>query len=284
MIFKNAMSFKAKINQIAKEKGIPAQQVQQNYLIEIFLEKLARSKYRDNFIIKGGYLIGGMIGLDLRATMDLDTTIVGIELSSENLYSIAEEIVKVQTEESFHLSVLGVENIREKDQYPGLKIKLIANFERIHEVVTIDVTTGDAITPKEIDFKFEKMFSNEEIQVWSYPIENVLAEKLETILSRGIATTRPRDFYDVFILSSVRSNKIDYVILGKALENTKEKRRSTFDLKDHDSILSEIQLSDFQQQLWIKYQNQYPYAKEVSFDSVIHSIAKLISKFYENDH
>ncbi len=278
------MSFKAKINQIAKEKGIPAQQVQQNYLIEIFLEKLARSKYRDNFIIKGGYLIGGMIGLDLRATMDLDTTIVGIELSSENLYSIAEEIVKVQTEESFHLSVLGVENIREKDQYPGLKIKLIANFERIHEVVTIDVTTGDAITPKEIDFKFEKMFSNEEIQVWSYPIENVLAEKLETILSRGIATTRPRDFYDVFILSSVRSNKIDYVILGKALENTKEKRRSTFDLKDHDSILSEIQLSDFQQQLWIKYQNQYPYAKEVSFDSVIHSIAKLISKFYENDH
>lgn len=278
------MSFKAKINQIAKEKGIPAQQVQQNYLIEIFLEKLVRSKYRDNFIIKGGYLIGGMIGLDLRATMDLDTTIVGIELSSENLYSIAEEIVKVQTEESFHLSVLGIENIREKDQYPGLKIKLIANFERIHEVVTIDVTTGDAITPKEIDFKFEKMFSNEEIQVWSYPIENVLAEKLETILSRGIATTRPRDFYDVFILSSVRSNKIDYVILGKALENTKEKRRSTFDLKDHDSILSEIQLSDFQQQLWIKYQNQYPYAKEVSFDSVIHSIAKLISKFYENDH
>ena len=278
------MSFKAKINQIAKEKGIPAQQVQQNYLIEIFLEKLVRSKYRDNFIIKGGYLIGGMIGLDLRATMDLDTTIVGIELSSENLYSIAEEIVKVQTEESFHLSVLGVENIREKDQYPGLKIKLIANFERIHEEVTIDVTTGDAITPKEIDFKFEKMFSNEEIQVWSYPIENVLAEKLETILSRGIATTRPRDFYDVFILSSVRSNKIDYVILGKALENTKEKRRSTFDLKDHDSILSEIQLSDFQQQLWIKYQNQYPYAKEVSFDSVIHSIAKLISKFYENDH
>lgn len=278
------MSFKAKINQIAKEKGIPAQQVQQNYLIEIFLEKLVRSKYRDNFIIKGGYLIGGMIGLDLRATMDLDTTIVGIELNSENLYSIAEEIVKVQTEESFHLSVLGVENIREKDQYPGLKIKLIANFERIHEVVTIDVTTGDAITPKEIDFKFEKMFSNEEIQVWSYPIENVLAEKLETILSRGIATTRPRDFYDVFILSSVRSNKIDYVILGKALENTKEKRRSTFDLKDHDSILSEIQLSDFQQQLWIKYQNQYPYAKEVSFDSVIHSIAKLISKFYENDH
>ena len=248
------------------------------------MEKLARSKYRDNFIIKGGYLIGGMIGLDLRATMDLDTTIVGIELSSENLYSIAEEIVKVQTEESFHLSVFGVENIREKDQYPGLKIKLIANFERIHEVVTIDVTTGDAITPKEIDFKFEKMFSNEEIQVWSYPIENVLAEKLETILSRGIATTRPRDFYDVFILSSVRSNKIDYVILGKALENTKEKRRSTFDLKDHDSILSEIQLSDFQQQLWIKYQNQYPYAKEISFDSVIHSIAKLISKFYENDH
>ena len=201
MIFKNAMSFKAKIKQIAQEKGLVTQQVQQNYLIEVFLTKLAKSNYRDNFIIKGGYLIGGIIGLDMRATMDLDTTIKGFKLMPERLAEIAQEIVNIPTEESFALKFEAIEAIRETDDYPGYKLKLVADFEKIHELVTIDVTTGDAITPKEIDFNFQKMFSDESIALLSYPIETILAEKIETILSRGIATTRPRDFYDVYILS-----------------------------------------------------------------------------------
>lgn len=272
------MSFKAKINQIAKEKGISTQQVQQNYLIEVFLAKLADSKYVNNFIIKGGYLIGGIIGLDLRATMDLDTTIVGFELSPEKLLSIAQEIIEVPTEESFQLTIAGVESIRETNNYPGLKLKIAADFERIHELVTIDVTTGDAITPKEIDFRFKKMFIDDKIEVWSYPVENILAEKLETILSRGIGTTRPRDFYDVFILERIRSNQIDYTVLKQAIMNTKKKRQSTFDLKDYRTILTEIQLSDFQEQLWLKYQKQYSYAKYINFETVINSVIKLIDK------
>ncbi|MDL2249565.1 nucleotidyl transferase AbiEii/AbiGii toxin family protein [Lachnospiraceae bacterium OttesenSCG-928-J05] len=149
MIFKNSMSFKAKIKQIAIEKGIATQQVQQNYLIEAFLTKLANSDYKNNFIVKGGYLIG--------------------------------EIVQAQTNESFEFVVNGAEDIRETEDYPGLKLKLIASFERIQEVVTIDVTTGDIITPKEMEFSFKKIFEDESLELLSYTIETVLAEKVETI-------------------------------------------------------------------------------------------------------
>lgn len=278
MIFKNAMSFKAKIKQIASQKGITTQQVQQNYLIEVFLSKLALSQHRDKFIIKGGYLIGGIVGLDLRATMDLDTTIKGFELTPDNLLSIAKEVVSVPTEESFTLEVDGVEEIRETDDYPGYRLKMIATFERIKEPVTIDVTTGDAITPKEIDFNFNKIFSNERIELLSYPLETVLAEKLETILSRGIATTRPRDFYDVYILFKLKGDLINYTTLNQALENTKEKRKSTFELSSYATILDEIKNSEFQQDLWKKYQKQYAYAQSVDFDELFEVMKQLIAK------
>lgn len=277
MIFKNAMSYKAKIKQLAKEKGVSAQQVQQNYLIEIFLEKIAASKYKDNFIIKGGYLIGSLIGLDLRATMDLDATIKGFELTPEKLLEIAHQIVNIPTEVSFKLSVIGVEEIRETDDYPGFKLKLAADFERIHEIITIDVTTGDAITPKEIDFRFRRLFDDQRIELWSYPVENVLAEKLETILSRGVATTRPRDFYDVFILSKMKADQIDYTILTTALINTKNKRGSVFDIKQSLEILTEISLSEFQQKLWANYQSQYHYAADISHKTVLKAVSELVA-------
>lgn len=277
MIFKNAMSYKAKIKQLAKEKGVSAQQVQQNYLIEIFLEKIAASKYKDNFIIKGGYLIGSLIGLDLRATMDLDATIKGFELTPEKLLEIAHQIVNIPTEVSFKLSVIGVEEIRETDDYPGFKLKLAADFERIHEIITIDVTTGDAITPKEIDFRFRRLFDDQRIELWSYPVENVLAEKLETILSRGVATTRPRDFYDVFILSKMKADQIDYTILATALINTKNKRGSVFDIKQSLEILTEISLSEFQQKLWTNYQSQYHYAADISHKTVLKAVCEFVA-------
>lgn len=221
MIFKNAMSFKAKIKQIAKEKGITTRQVQQNYLIEAFLTKIAKSEYQSSFIVKGGYLIGNIVGLDNRATMDLDTTIKGFELTPEKLTEIAKQLVQIPTEESFSFEFESVEEIRETDDYPGFKLKLIATFEKIKETVTIDVTTGDVITPKEINFNFQKIFSDEKIELLSYPLETILAEKIETILSRGIGTTRPRDFYDVYILSKMKKEEISFVTLLDALKNTK---------------------------------------------------------------
>lgn len=278
MIFKNSMSFKAKIKQIATEKGVTTQQVQQNYLIEAFLAKLAKSDYKRNFIVKGGYLIGGIVGLDMRATMDLDTTIKGFTLTHERLLEIANEIVKISTDESFVFSVEGVDDIRDTDDYPGLRLKLIAAYERIQEKVTIDVTTGDAITPKEVEFNFKKIFGDEKIELLTYPLETILAEKIETILSRGIGTTRPRDFYDVFILSKLKADQVDFIVLKQALINTCRKRQSEFEMSDYDLVLQEIRKSEFQQGLWNKYQKQYTYAKETTFNECIDAVKGLIEK------
>lgn len=282
MRFKNAMSFKTKIKQIALQKGITPQQVQQNYLIEVFLSKLAQSKYRDQFIIKGGYLIGGIVGLDLRATMDLDTTIKGFELNPENLLSIAKEVVTIPTEDSFKLEVEGVDEIREADDYPGYRLKIVATFERIKEPITLDVTTGDAITPKEVDFNFYKIFSEEKLTLLAYPLETVLAEKIETILSRGIATTRPRDFYDVYLLYKLKGDTIHYLTLHQALKNTQEKRQSNFEVSDFSKILTDIQNSDFQQKLWKKYQRQYAYARTTTFDDLFDVMKQLLKKIVEH--
>ena len=283
MIFKNAMSFNAKIKHVAKEKGVTAQQVQQNYLIEAFLIKLSQSKYKDKFIIKGGYLIGGMIGIDLRTTMDLDATIKGFELTAENLYTITNEIVSVPTEESFSFALKDVEEIRETEDYPGYRMKLLAKFEQIHEIISIDVTTGDIITPREVNFNFKKMFNEDKIELLSYPLETVLAEKIETILSRGIAITRPRDFYDVYILSKLKADQINYHTLKLAIENTKEKRKSTFVTADYELIISELRESNFQYQLWEKYRKQYRYAKETTFDEVIISVKELLDIIEKED-
>lgn len=278
MIFKNAMSFKSKIKQIAKEKNITTQQVQQNYLIEVFLEKLAKSPYRDNFILKGGYLIGGIVGLDQRATMDLDTTVKGFKLTPEKLTNIAEEIVAIPTDESFTLSFDNVSEIRETDDYPGFKLKLYADFERIHELVSIDVTTGDAITPREIEFSINRLFTDDKLLLLSYPIETIMAEKVETILTRGVASTRPRDFYDVYMISRLRWNEINFTTLTTALNNTMATRESNFQLDNYPTIIEQLKTSQVQHQLWEKYQREYNYAKDLSFSEVVDSVLKIMNK------
>ena len=281
MIFQNAMSFKAKIKHAASTKGITTQQVMQNYLIEAFLAKLAKSNYRGNFVVKGGYLIGGIVGLEMRSTMDLDTTIVGFKLTPDNLTLIAKEILEIPTDESFVFTFDSVAEIRESSDYSGYRLKLRADFEQIHETVTIDVTVGDAITPKEAYFNFDRIFNNDKIGLLSYPIETVLAEKLETILSRGIVTTRARDYYDVYILFMLKLDQIDLRTLKLALENTKNNRQSMFELADYEKILDDIKNSDFQRQLWHKYQKQYSYAKDTSFDNVINTIEQLMFEIFK---
>lgn len=278
MIFKNAMSFKARIKQFAKDMNLTTQQVQQNYLIEVFLEKLSHSKYKENFILKGGYLIGGIIGLDQRATMDLDTTIKGFELTPEKLIEIVKEIIQIPSDESFELTFDSLREIREVDNYPGFKLKLYADFEQIHELVSIDVTTGDAITPREINFSVPRLFSDDNLELLSYPLETILAEKVETILSRGVASTRPRDYYDVYTLSKLKWDSIDFGTFKAALQNTMKKRGSTFSLSDYPAIIQTLENSEVQSSLWHKYQQQYSYAKDITFDEVIASVTTILAQ------
>ena len=276
-MFSNAMSFKAKIKNIAKEKGIPPQQVQQHYLIEEVLNLISKSLYRNSFIVKGGYLIGQMIGLDKRTTMDLDVTLKGTSLNRDNLINIFEEIVS-NTTSVFSFTVDKLEPIRQDDIYGGFSIKLNATFDTLNEVIFIDVTTGDKITPGEISYSMPSLFTNHTIDVWTYNLETVLAEKLETIISRGVASTRPRDRYDLFTLFKLRKNQIDFTILKRAVENTSEKRNSKELIQNWKNQVRGIETSDYQKNLWIRYQRQFKYAKDISFEESVQIINEIMKQ------
>lgn len=278
-MFSNANSFKAKIKNISKDKGIPAQQVQQHYLIEQVLKLISTSSYRDSFIVKGGYLIGQMIGLDKRTTMDLDVTLKGTEMSKENLIHIFEEILCSKTD-GFSFSVDKLEPIRQDDEYGGFSLKLNATFDTLKEVVFIDITTGDKITPREITYSMTSIFTNESIKIWTYNLETVLAEKLETIISRGLASTRPRDRYDLFTLYKLRKEEINLEVLKNALENTAEKRKSKETIYNWEEQVRGIEISDYQKELWIRYQRQFKYAKDVSFDNSVQVIREIMQQIF----
>lgn len=276
-MFSNAMSFKAKIKNIAKEKGIPPQQAQQHYLIEEVLNLISKSSYRNSFIVKGGYLIGQMIGLDKRTTMNLDVTLKGTSLNRDNLINIFEEIVS-NTTSVFSFTVDKLEPIRQDDIYGGFSIKLNATFDTLNEVIFIDVTTGDKITPREISYSMPSLFTNQTIDVWTYNLETVLAEKLETIISRGVASTRPRDRYDLFTLFKLRKNQIDFTILKRAVENTSEKRNSKELIQNWKNQVRGIETSDYQKNLWIRYQRQFKYAKDISFEESVQIINEIMKQ------
>ena len=278
-MFSNANSFKAKIKNISKDKGIPAQQVQQHYLIEQVLKLISTSSYRDSFIVKGGYLIGQMIGLDKRTTMDLDVTLKGTEMSRENLIDIFEEILCSKTD-GFSFSVDKLEPIRQDDEYGGFSLKLNATFDTLKEVVFIDITTGDKITPREITYSMTSIFTNESIKIWTYNLETVLAEKLETIISRGLASTRPRDRYDLFTLYKLRKEEINLEVLKNALENTAKKRKSKDTIDNWEEQVRGIEISDYQKELWIRYQRQFKYAKDISFDNSVQLIREIMQQIF----
>ena len=268
MKFTNANSFKAKIKNIAKERDIPAQQVQQNYLIEQVLRLISKSEYRTSFIVKGGYLIGNMIGIDKRTTMDLDMTLKGSDLSEKILIDIFGEILG-DSDEGFKFVVDSLKPIRKDDEYGGFEVKLNATFDTLREVVFIDVTTGDKITPREIEYSVKSIFTGDDIKILSYNLETVLAEKLETIISRGEGGTRPRDRYDLFTIWQLRKDEIELKVLREALKNTVEKRSTSEEIENWQLQLETIRDSDYQRLLWERYQRSFRYAGDISFEESV---------------
>ncbi len=211
---------------MAAEKHLSAQLVIQNNMMERLLERISLSKYRENFILKGGFLIAAIVGLDSRATLDLDTTIKGFELSHDVIVRIFEEICRIEIEDDVTFKVNRTTDIRETDDYPGIRVSLTACYHSLKVPMKVDVTTGDKITPREIEYPFRLLFDERSISIMAYDVETILAEKLETVLSRNIANTRPRDFYDVYILHRLRGTKFDQMILKAASEETAKKRGS----------------------------------------------------------
>lgn len=281
MITKNPMQLKAFIKKKAAEKNISAQLVMQNYMLERLLERISLSKYKHNFILKGGFLISVIVGLDTRATMDLDTTIKGLTLTHESIREIFGEICAVEIADDVKFELVDISDIREGDDYPGIRVSLKANYPPISVPLTVDVTTGDVITPREIEYTFSLLFDDRTISILAYNLETVLAEKIETVLSRSIANTRPRDFYDIHILYVLRGAECNEKTLLQALERTADKRGSRKVLEVYQDIIAEIRASEQLQGFWKKYQRNFDYAKDISFDDACDTVRRIMDSITE---
>ena len=263
----NAMSLKAKIRNIAKEKNIPAQVILQNYMFERLLVRLAQSEYREKFVLKGGMLVAAIVGLDNRATMDLDTTLKNLPLTPEAIRSALESICAVPCDDEVSFTVGNITPIRDDDIYGGYRVMLDARYDTILAPLSIDISTGDAITPHAVEFSFNEIFDDSKsFRLWAYNIETVLAEKVETILRRTVFNTRPRDFYDAYILATTQ--KYDKELFGHALQATAQHRGTAEQIANVPGILQDITESTALQAMWEKYRKQFAYAKDISFDMI----------------
>ncbi len=270
-----SMSLKAKIKKYAMDNNIPAQVVLQNYMFERFLERLANSKYKDNFVIKGGMLISAIIGLDTRTTMDLDTTVKNLVLTKENIVKVIYEISQIKIEDEVAFEFISINDIRKDDVYGGYQIRFNAIYDNITTYLSIDVSTGDIITPNPVEYEFIGIFDEDtKINVWGYNIETVLAEKVETILSRGIVNTRPRDFYDVYILTKTQIYNKE--VFEHALKATASHRKSDRILTKREKIIEVLSESSDLNDNWSKYQRKFNYAKDISFIDTIEGLRTLV--------
>lgn len=273
---KNAMQLKAAIGKMAKDKHIPAQLVMQNYMLERLLERISRSKYQGNFILKGGLLIASMVGLHSRATMDMDATIRNHPVNENSIKTMFEEIVSIPIDDDITFSFQEVGEIRKNDAYGGYRVSLTANFPPMKVPLKLDITTGDKITPKAVEYKYPMMFNDGTLEIFAYNLETILAEKLETVISRGDQNTRPRDFYDIFILSKLKGDQINWTILRQAVSETAQKRNSGMLMPQYQSILEQIVSSPAMQNHWTIYQRDYEYAREVDFSATCETILQLM--------
>ena len=271
----NAMSLKAKIRNIAKEKGISAQAILQHYFFEHFLDRLSRSEYRNNFVLKGGFLIAVITGLEQRSTMDIDVTIRSLPLGEKQIKTIIGEICIIPTDDNIKFNLTKITPIRDDTEYGGFRASLEAIYENITAPLSIDISAGDIITPKPVKRKFKSLFDTGlQFELFAYNYETILAEKIETILRRSVGNTRPRDFYDVYLIT--KTQKYDTAILKKALSSTAKQRGTTGKIKNVPEILQAIKESSILKQHWVKYQQEYSYAKGLTFEDTINVLYKIM--------
>jgi predicted nucleotidyltransferase component of viral defense system len=264
MTISNDASLRGKAKALAKEHGLSAQEVMQRYFFEHFLMRLERTRYRERFVIKGGLLLSSMMGMAQRTTMDLDATVRALPLDGETISVAMQEICSINLEDGIAFAFERAEPIREDDDYGGLRAHLTAEFGRMRTPLKVDVTTGDAITPREIEYEFPTLFGEGPIHLMSYPLETCIAEKFEAVVKRGAATTRARDLYDLAMLVRLYERTIDWEILREAVRRTSEHRGSSDMMRRFELVSREIEGSDEIARIWSAYTRLNPYASEIS--------------------
>lgn len=270
-MIKNAKSLMDKLKNLAKTCNITANEALQNYMFERILERLSISKYKNNFILKGGLLLSSIMGIDIRTTMDMDTCIKGISLTDEQLYEVLQEILSIDVEDNVSFEIKNSEPIREEDDYSGLRYNIIAKYEHLIVNLSIDIATGDAITPREMEYDYKMMFEDRSLKIMTYNIESIIAEKFQTVIARGILNSRMKDYYDLYYLITYKD--FSKKNLKNAITKTFEKRETSID--DIDKVIEEIKNADFLRDLWRNYSTHYQYANDIEFNQVINAIEKI---------
>ena len=274
----NKNSLKAKVSNLSNETNIPNKYLIQSFMFEALLRRISISHYKEKFIIKGGLLLSSIFGVNLRSTMDLDTTIKGLPLDKDTIRKVINEIISIKIDDGIKLHIENIKDIREEELYSGFNVNLNGEFDGLRTNLMIDITTGDVITYKEVEFKYNTLFDDETINIITYNYETIIAEKFESLISRNIDNTRMKDYYDLYMFVSLKWNIIDKITLKEAIYNT-SKNRGTLDyMNSVNSYIDLISDDSRLKSLWNNYRRTYEYAKEISYDDTIKAI-KIISEY-----
>lgn len=271
-MIKNKDSLKAKVSNLASSTNIPNKYLIQSFMFEALLKRISVSKYKDKFIIKGGLLLSSIFGVNLRSTMDLDTTIKGLPLDRTTITKVVNGIISIDLKDNIKLEIENIKDIREEELYSGFNVNLKAEFDGLRTNLMIDITTGDVITYKEVQFEYKTLFDNEIVNIMTYNYETIIAEKFEAIISRNIDNTRMKDYYDLYMFVNLKWNDIDKTTLRKAIFNTSKKRDTLNYIEEADKYIELINEDSKLKSLWKNYQNNYAYAKDISFEDTIAAI------------
>ena len=271
-MMKNKDSLKALANNLSKKINIPTQYIIQNFMFESLLKRISKSKYKEKFIIKGGLLLSSFYGVDMRSTMDMDATIKGLPLDEKTILKVIEEIIHIDINDGIDMEIVSIKDIRTEEKYSGYKVNILARFDGLKNNLLIDITTGDIITYKEIEYSYKTIFDAEKIDIMSYNFETIIAEKYESIISRNIDNTRMKDYYDLFMFTTMKWKNVDKKILIQAIYNTSKNRETEKYILNSSEYISLIKEDTNLRRLWKNYQASSSYAKEIQFEDAIKAL------------
>ena len=272
-MIKAATQLKAKVRNLSGGDSQKSQTLIRNFMMERFLERIALSQYRNSFILKGGMLVAAIVGLDTRATMDIDTTVKALTISKDNIIKIVEDIIAVEIPDGVQFRITKVTDIMEEHDYPGIRVMLEATLDKMRQAVKIDISTGDIITPGAVEYSYTLMFEDRSISMWTYNLETLLAEKLETIMARGTVNTRMRDFYDIYTIS--RQEIFNKEVLKRAFLATSAKRNTARQIPDLENIIDTVASDDTMASQWENFRKESFFVGELSWNDVIESVKVL---------
>ena len=270
----NSMQVKDKLKNIAAKQNLDFNTLLRLYMYDRFIERLAASKYRDNFILKGGFYLSTLFGLESRSTKDIDIAIKDVNFTKENVEKMIKSIISMDINDGALISFINIDDIREKNEYGGFRVILNVKLETIRENFQIDIATGDPITPKPIVYKYHPILGNSHVNIWSYNIETVIAEKLETILSRAEANSRIRDYYDLYLIYTKGWNDIKIDNLRNAVDETFKKRNYTGNIEETIGILKDSKII---KNRWNFYKKKYEYANNIDYDEIMKCIERIVN-------